>query len=77
MHTDARVRTALRTISAQSTVVIVAQRVSTIADADQIVVLDGGRVVGVGVHDRLVRECPVYAELVDSQCVDTGMGGPR
>ena len=77
VHTDARVRTALRTISAQSTVVIVAQRVSTIADADQIVVLDGGRVVGVGVHDRLVRECPVYAELVDSQCVDTGVGGPR
>ena len=77
VHTDGRVRAALRTVSMYSTVIIVAQRVSTIADADQIVVLDGGRVVGVGVHDQLVRECPVYAELVDSQCVDAGAGESR
>ena len=72
VHTDARVRAGLREISADSTVIIVAQRISTIADADQIVVLDGGRVVGLGTHDELVWECPVYAELVDSQCVDAG-----
>jgi ATP-binding cassette subfamily B protein len=55
----------------------VAQRVSTVAQADQIVVLDGGRVVGVGTHETLIDECPAYAELVDSQCVDTGVGGRR
>jgi ABC-type multidrug transport system fused ATPase/permease subunit len=70
VHTDARVRAALARVSAQSTVIIVAQRIATVADADQIVVLDGGRVVGVGTHQQLVRECPTYAELVDSQCVE-------
>ena len=77
VHTDARVRTALRTAAAGATVIIVAQRVSTVAHADQIVVLDGGRVVGVGTHETLIGECPAYAELVDSQCVDAGVGGPR
>ena len=77
VHTDARVRRALREASADATVIIVAQRVSTVAQADQIVVLDGGRVVGVGTHETLIDECPAYAELVDSQCVDTGVGGRR
>jgi ATP-binding cassette subfamily B protein len=45
----------------------VAQRVSTIADADQILVLDDGHLVGRGTHEELVRDCPTYAEIVESQ----------
>ena len=67
VHTDARVRAALREISTESTVLIVTQRVSTAAAADQVIVLDGGRVVGAGTHADLVRDCPAYAEFVDSQ----------
>jgi ABC-type multidrug transport system fused ATPase/permease subunit len=77
VHTDARVRAAVDEASAGATVIIVAQRISTVAQADQIVVLDGGRVAGIGTHDTLIGECPVYAELVDSQCVDSGVGGLR
>ena len=46
---------------------IVAQRVSTIADADQIVVIEDGRLVGKGTHDELIAGCPTYAEIVASQ----------
>ena len=77
VHTDTRVRSALQEVSAESTVIIVAQRISTVTHADQIVVLDGGRVVGIGTHKTLIGECPMYAELVDSQWVDAGAGGPR
>jgi ATP-binding cassette subfamily B multidrug efflux pump len=72
VHTDARVRGALREVSADATVIVVAQRISTIAEADQIVVLDSGTVVGLGTHDQLIGRCPVYTELVDSQYVDAG-----
>jgi ATP-binding cassette subfamily B protein len=48
-------------------VIIVAQRVSTIVDADQIVVLDDGAIVGLGTHDELLRDCPPYVEIVESQ----------
>jgi len=47
--------------------VIVAQRVSTIVDADQIIVLEDGAVVGIGTHDSLLGSCPTYAEIVQSQ----------
>ena len=67
LATDARLRAALRPITADATMIVVAQRVSTIVDADQIVVLDAGRVVGIGRHDELVETCPTYAEIVDSQ----------
>jgi ATP-binding cassette subfamily B protein len=67
LATDARLRQALRPLTADATVVIVAQRVSTILDADQIVVLEDGVVVGHGTHDELVRTCPTYAEIVESQ----------
>jgi ATP-binding cassette subfamily B protein len=67
LATDARLRRALKTTTADSTVVIVAQRVSTIVDADQIVVLEGGEVLGVGTHDELLANCRTYVEIVASQ----------
>ncbi len=67
LGTDARLRAALKPVTAAATVVIVAQRVSTIADADQIVVLDDGAVVGIGRHDELLASCPTYREIVESQ----------
>ncbi|MGC4878102.1 ABC transporter ATP-binding protein [Micromonospora sp. DT43] len=67
LGTDARLRAALRPVTAQSAVVIVAQRVSTIVDADQIIVLENGGVVGVGRHAQLLETCPTYAEIVASQ----------
>lgn len=67
VHTDARVRAAVREVSTDSSVLIVTQRVSTAAAADQVVVLDAGRVVGTGTHAELVKDCPTYAEFVDSQ----------
>jgi ATP-binding cassette subfamily B protein len=67
LATDARLRAALRPHTREATVVIVAQRVSTITDADQILVLEDGRVVGAGRHDALLSSCPTYAEIVESQ----------
>lgn len=77
VHTDARVRAALREVSADATVIIVSQRISTVAHADNIVVIDGGRVVGAGTHHALLAECETYAEFADSQSVGTGVGGER
>ena len=74
-RTDARVRTNLRDVSASSTVIVVAQRISTVIHADHIIVVDGGRVVGTGRHDALLADCPAYAEFVDSQSVGAGVGG--
>jgi ATP-binding cassette subfamily B protein len=67
LATDARLRAALRPHTAQATVVIVSQRVSTVSDADQIVVLDDGAIVGLGRHEELLRKCPTYVEIVQSQ----------
>ncbi|MDQ7991742.1 MAG: ABC transporter ATP-binding protein [Propionicimonas sp.] len=65
--TDAALRTALAPEVAQAAVIVVAQRVSSIRHADQIVVLDNGRIVGLGTHEELVEDCPTYAEIVESQ----------
>src|SRR5690348_6643190 len=67
LGTDARLRAALRPVTRDAAVVIVAQRVSTIMDADQIAVLDGGTFVGLGRHRELLASCPTYAEIVASQ----------
>ncbi len=67
LATDARLRAALRPHTRSATVIIVAQRVSTIRDADQIVVLEAGRIVGLGRHHDLMASCPTYAEVVSSQ----------
>jgi len=65
--TDALVRAAMRRELKGQTVLIVAQRVSTVMDADQILVLDEGRLVGAGDHRTLMETCPVYREIVSSQ----------
>ena len=67
LGTDARLRAALRPVTRDAAVLIVASRVSTIMDADQIVVLEAGRIVGLGTHDDLLAHCPTYAEIVESQ----------
>ena len=67
LATDARLRAALRPVTRHTAVIVVAQRVSTIVDADHIVVLDGGKVVGTGRHDELLESCPTYVEIVESQ----------
>lgn len=68
--TDAQVRMALQKETTDATVLIVAQRVSTIMNADQIIVLDEGRIVGIGTHRELVKSCEVYREIVASQLAE-------
>lgn len=65
--TDANLRSALRQETADSTVIIVAQRVGTVMNADRIIVLDEGRVAGIGTHEQLMDTCEVYREIVSSQ----------
>jgi len=67
LATDAALRAALRPHTTQCAVIVVAQRVTTILDADQIIVLDGGSVVGVGTHHELMGSCQTYLEIVQSQ----------
>ncbi|WP_067470877.1 ABC transporter ATP-binding protein [Nocardia amamiensis] len=65
--TDARLREALKPETADASVLIVAQRIATIRDADQIVVLEDGAMAGIGTHEQLIRDCSEYREIVESQ----------
>lgn len=65
--TDARLRAALKNLQGQKTIFIVSQRTSSIQFADQIVVLDDGKAVGIGTHDELLNTCEVYREIYESQ----------
>jgi len=67
LSTDARLRAALEPVTRSATVVIVAQRVSTIRDAEQILVVEDGEIVGRGTHDELLASCSTYVEIVESQ----------
>jgi len=67
LATDARLRTALTPHTREAAVLVVAQRVSSIIDADEILVFEDGQIVGRGSHDALVLGCPTYAEIVESQ----------
>ncbi|HTL85466.1 MAG TPA: ABC transporter ATP-binding protein [Acidimicrobiia bacterium] len=67
LATDARLRAALAPYTREAAVVIVAQRVSTISTADNIIVLEDGEIVGAGTHEELLHHCPTYAEIVESQ----------
>ncbi len=67
LATDARLRAALQPHTADAGVLIIAQRVSTIIDADQILVLEDGEIIGRGHHAELLESCPTYAEIVESQ----------
>jgi ATP-binding cassette subfamily B multidrug efflux pump len=66
-QTDARLRAALKQATTEATVIIVAQRVSTVMGADRIIVLDDGRIVGMGKHQELLETCSVYREIIASQ----------
>jgi ATP-binding cassette subfamily B protein len=68
--TDAKLRRALRERSEGSTVIVVSQRVATIRNADQILVLDTGRIVGCGTHDELMEANETYREIVLSQMTE-------
>jgi ATP-binding cassette subfamily B protein len=69
VHTDSRVRAALREISGESTIIVVTQRIATAARADQVIVVDNGRLVGSGTHESLLADCTTYSEFADSQTV--------
>ena len=77
VHTDARVRASLSKVSGEATIIIVTQRVSTAARADQVIVVDNGMMVGSGTHESLLAECSTYAEFADSQSVGAGVGGAQ
>jgi ATP-binding cassette subfamily B protein len=65
--TDAQVRKNLRKETENATIMIVSQRISTIADADRIIVLSDGQIVGNGKHDELMRDCEIYREMAKIQ----------
>ena len=77
VHTEARVRASLREISSWCTTIVVTQRVSTASAADQVIVIDAGKLVGAGTHESLLVDCPAYAEFADSQSLSSGVPEQR
>jgi ABC-type multidrug transport system fused ATPase/permease subunit len=77
VHNDALVRSRLAEVAADATVIVVAQRISTIIGADQVIVVDDGLVIGAGTHESLLADCPTYREFAESQSLDAAVGGPR
>ena len=77
MKTDAELRRALETKIADAAKIIVAQRVGTIMRAEQIIVLDEGRIVGKGTHDELMKSCEIYRETAISQLSEKALGDRR
>ncbi len=67
VKTDAKLRKAIKEKLADTTTLLVAQRISTVLDAEQIVVLDNGRMVGCGTHDELMKTCEIYQDIARSQ----------
>ena len=65
--TDAKLRAALKKETSKSTVIIIAQRVATVMDADRIIVIDDGIIAGMGTHKELLTSCKIYHEIVSSQ----------
>ena len=77
VHTDALVRSRMAEVAADATAIVVAQRISTIIDADQVIVIEDGRVVGIGTHETLLAQSPTYREFAESQSLDAEVGGKR
>ena len=75
VKTDAQLRAALKNKMSDKTIIVIAQRVSSIMDADQIIVLDGGAIAGLGTHAQLMKECDVYKEIAASQLSEEELGG--
>lgn len=76
-QTDALVRSRLAEAAAEATMIVVAQRISTIRDADQVIVVEDGQVLQTGTHESLLRDSPTYREFAESQALDAEVGGPR
>ncbi|QUR69883.1 ABC transporter ATP-binding protein [Mycobacterium spongiae] len=74
VHTDARVRAALREVATDSTIIVVTQRISTAAQAEQVLVVDDGKIVGAGTHESLLADCTIYAEFATSQSATATIG---
>lgn len=72
--TDANLRQAIKEKLTGATVIMVAQRVGTIKNADKIIVLDDGRIVGQGTHEELLKNCPVYEDIARSQLSEEELG---
>ncbi|OBF83605.1 ABC transporter ATP-binding protein [Mycobacterium sp. 852002-51163_SCH5372311] len=77
VHTEARVRASLREISGDATTIVVTQRISTASAADQVIVIDDGKLVGAGTHESLLVDCPTYTEFADSQSMLSGARDQR